>query len=319
MEHEITYFVYCWYRDAKRMNEPMGRDGQRHGHAIHEGLFRSRCGDRFRFAIMWETHNAGVAADEKDLLDNLLPYWVETYFSRPNYLRVDGHAVLFVYATSSIDRLAAPFGGPEHLPRILDRLRDAAARRGVNLLLPMETRNANPEELRRVKALGFDAAFAYCWHPPQRYPSADEAIAMQLAGLRAWRQAGILPYMATATMGWDPMPWQNPKVPWLNPETMIRFKLSPADFKRLLAQVKQFMDEEPATNFARRMLLLDNWNEWGEGHYIAPQATDGFGYLQAVREVFTKCDNRPDYRRPEKLGLGPYDHGYRRAKSAAPG
>lgn len=52
--------------------------------------------------------------------------------------------------------------------------------------------------------------------------------------------------------------------------------------------------------------MLDNWNEWGEGHYIAPHLAGGFKYLQAVREVFTKRNNLPDYRLPDQLGLGPY-------------
>jgi hypothetical protein len=61
---------------------------------------------------------------------------------------------------------------------------------------------------------------------------------------------------------------------------------------------------------AEYLFTLDNWNEWGEGHYLAPHVTDGFGYLDAVREVFTRCDNAPDHRLPAELGLGPYDAGY---------
>jgi len=74
------------------------------------------------------------------------------------------------------------------------------------------------------------------------------------------------------------------------------------------------MDEEHEDSPASKMLLLDNWNEWGEGHYLAPQVTDGFGYLGAARKVFTHRDNEPDYRLPEGLGLGPYDSGYPKAK-----
>ena len=40
------------------------------------------------------------------------------------------------------------------------------------------------------------------------------------------------------------------------------------------------------------MLLLDNWNEWGEGHYIAPYREYGFGYLDAVRKVFSDASRR---------------------------
>jgi hypothetical protein len=314
LEHGIDYFVYCWYRDKARMREPMTAAGQRYGHAIHDGLFHSRFGDRFQFAIMWECHNAGVALDERDLFENLLPFWVDTYFSRPNYLRFDGKPVLFIYSYFSLDRIAEPFGGEANLARVLERLRSEAVRRGLpDLLLPLEYRDAAADGLRRIQAAGADMAFSYCWHTPQRRPTADEAIAHQLHSLRAWEQAGILPFMATASVGWDPFPWrqpENPNTPWLHPESMTRWKLTPDDWKRLLREVKAFMDSQPATSPARRWLLLDNWNEWGEGHYLAPQVTDGFGYLDAVREVFTRCDNAPDHRLPAELGLGPYDAAY---------
>jgi hypothetical protein len=35
------------------------------------------------------------------------------------------------------------------------------------------------------------------------------------------------------------------------------------------------------------MLMIDNWNEFGEGHFIMPAASAGFGYLDALRDVFT--------------------------------
>ena len=55
------------------------------------------------------------------------------------------------------------------------------------------------------------------------------------------------------------------------------------------------------------LVFINAWNEWAEGHYICPHRSGGFKYVQAVRDVFTKCDNLPDYRLPETLGLGPYD------------
>ncbi|MCZ7597377.1 MAG: hypothetical protein M5U09_05980, partial [Gammaproteobacteria bacterium] len=74
--HGIDYFVYCWYR--AHHGAPVE---QRLGHGIHEGLFNARYGDQFKFAIMWVNGNAAGVADEADLFDNLLPYWIETYFS----------------------------------------------------------------------------------------------------------------------------------------------------------------------------------------------------------------------------------------------
>jgi hypothetical protein len=40
------------------------------------------------------------------------------------------------------------------------------------------------------------------------------------------------------------------------------------------------------------MILLGNWNEWGEGQYLAPHAKYGFGYVAA--NIWTKAAE-PEY------------------------
>ena len=73
---------------------------------------------------------------------------------------------------------------------------------------------------------------------------------------------------------------------------------------RYRAGVDSFLTtEKPETALGKRFVIMDNWNEWGEGHYIAPHLSGGFKYLQAIREVFTKRDNLPDYRTPQDLGF----------------
>jgi hypothetical protein len=58
------------------------------------------------------------------------------------------------------------------------------------------------------------------------------------------------------------------------------------------------------------MVLLDNWNEFGEGHYIAPHRQYGFGYLDAVRAAFTEAPPAHTDLVPEDVGRGPYDSRY---------
>jgi hypothetical protein len=57
---------------------------------------------------------------------------------------------------------------------------------------------------------------------------------------------------------------------------------------------------------------LDNWNEWGEGHYIAPSREHGFGYLEAIRKTFAPNSTKPVNLLPEDLGMGPYESAYDR-------
>ena len=314
LEHGVGFFVYCWYREIGNVGKPVTPSDARLGHAIHEGLFRARYADRFRFAIMWENYgDRGKVASAQDLMDNLLPFWLENYFRRPNYLVLDNRPVLFVY---HFDSLLAQLGGLEGARGALEAMREACRRAGFDgLTLMCEHRGADVEFLKRVRECGFDAAFAYCWHPGPQFPTADEAISYQLTVLNRWKEADVLPFVPTASMGWDPMPWRSDSAnaPWLHADKMKRWLLSGEDFRSLLEKIKDFMAGLSADSPGHRIALLDNWNEWGEGHYIAPHAAGGFSYLQAVREVFTRRDNLPDYRTPAQLGLGPYDGLWRKA------
>ena len=58
VEHGISFFVYCWYRDGQG-----GAVKTRFGSAIHDGLFRSRFADRMTFSLMWENQARGRAGD----------------------------------------------------------------------------------------------------------------------------------------------------------------------------------------------------------------------------------------------------------------
>lgn len=68
---------------------------------------------------------------------------------------------------------------------------------------------------------------------------------------------------------------------------MVRFGRNPENFKRHLQDAKAFLDKFVPKGKALPIALIEAWNEWGEGSYIEPHAEFGFGYLDAVREVFT--------------------------------
>jgi len=67
--------------------------------------------------------------------------------------------------------------------------------------------------------------------------------------------------------------------------------------------MKEISDNLPENAWARKMIMIDNWNEWDEGHFVAPSHKFGYKYLQAIREALTSCDNLPDY-------ITPHDHGF---------
>ena len=76
-------------------------------------------------------------------------------------------------------------------------------------------------------------------------------------------------------MAWDKYPW----LPVITGST-------PANFKRLLMRLKNDAEKNRT-----EMILVNSWNEWTEGSVLEPEEEFGFGFLEAIRDVFGLKDN----------------------------
>ncbi|MGA2618096.1 MAG: glycoside hydrolase family 99-like domain-containing protein, partial [Thermoguttaceae bacterium] len=298
VEHGISFFVYCWYRNGQG-----GPVKMRFGSAIHDALLKSRYVSKMKFTIMWENQARGTAgvSNEADLMENLLPFWIENYFRHPSYLKIDNKPLLFIYRP---EFLVQDLGGVDQVRAALDKMRVACRKAGFDgLYILGEYRGLDPNHLKLMKHLGLDYTFAYCWHV-QGSPKPEQAIAAQLDYIERTRRMGILPEVVTVSQGWSG--WQDEGSIW---------KIPPAQYKELLEKAKAIVRTFPATELGSKILLLDNWNEWSEGHYIAPHREYGFGYLDAVREVFSDAPKDHVDLLPRDVGMGPYDQAYKRQVS----
>jgi len=294
VEHGVSFFIYCWYRTSQG-----GAVKTRFGSAIHDALFKSRYADKMKFTIMWENQDRGKAgvADEQDLFTNLLPYWMENYFKHPSYLKVDNKPVLFIYRP---EFLVDDLGGVTNVAKAFARMRQVCREAGfAGLYLLGEYRGTDPKHLELMKNLGLDYTFAYCWPVPDS-PTPERAIQAQMDNIRKTQELNTLPQVVTVSQAWSG--WQDEGSIW---------KIPPPQFESLLRQAKAFTATLPKDQLGSRMLLLDNWNEWGEGHYIAPYREYGFGYLDAVRRVFSSAPADHADLLPEDIGRGPYDKAMR--------
>ena len=294
VEHGVSFFIYCWYRASQ------GKPVQMHfGSAIHDGLFKSKFQSKMKFTIMWENQSRGTAGvtDENDLMTNLLPFWIDTYFKNPGYLKVDNKPLLFVYRP---EFLIQDLGSVENVAKAFDKMRKACKDAGfAGLTILGEYRGLDPNHLRLMKQLGLDNCFAYCWYIGNN-PTPQQAIDTQMSNIHKTQDLGILPQVVTVSQAWSG--WSDEGTIW---------KIPPADYETLLRKAKDFISGLPPDQLGSKMLLLDNWNEWGEGHYIAPYREYGFGYLDAVRNVFSSAPEPHVDLLPEDIGLGPYDQAYR--------
>ncbi len=293
VEHGIDFFVYCWYRTSQ--GEPVKT---MFSSAIHEALFKSRFVDKMKFTIMWENQSKGKAgvADEKDLMENLLPYWMDNYFTHPSYLKIDNKPVLYIYRP---EFLVDDLGGEANVFRAFELMRQACRDKGfAGLTIMGEYRGDDPNHLKLMKRLGLDYTFAYCWYI-HNSPTPAQAIESQMKQIAKTQELSPIPQILTVSQAWSG--WHDEGTIW---------KLPPRDFEALLRKAKDYMATLSAGELGSKMLLLDNWNEWGEGHYLAPYREYGFGYLDAVRSVFSPAAGPHVDLIPEDIGFGPYDSAY---------
>jgi len=306
LEHGISFGVTCWLRQKGNFNQPVK---PWLGHWLHEGLFKSRYGDRFSFMLLWENLNekAEGRTSEQDLLEHLLPFWVDTYFKRPNYLKVDGKPALMIYGP---DRLIKDLGGEAQAQAVIAKMRAYCRSRGLGgLALVGEHHGRFPAPLTAWATSGLTGVASYHWPTfAGLFPrKADEAsiLAAQETCWRALAKAA-LPSPVTVSVGWDDRPWSAKRE-----KKWGDWQLAPAAYAELCRRAKAFADAQPASNPFGKMILLDNWNEFGEGHYIFPHRQYGFAYLDAVRSAF--CPDAREHRdlTPADVGHGPYDRLFR--------
>jgi len=294
LEHGVTFFAYDWYWR-------LGSTSLEHG--LHEAFLNAKYQHLMKFSLLWANHNAPIESPdvaEQDLMD-VTDYWIENYFRRDNYLRLDGKPVVFIFSpwhfTNDLD-------GSENVRRVMDRMRQRCEEAGVGRLylvfcISTGGLEVSPAEVERAEVEGWDAVSTYAWvgYARKFIPFSEVADGYK----RSWQtvlDSSPLKMIAPISGGFDSRPWHD--VP------TIRYDRTPEEFRRHLVDAKAVLDRDdrpPST----KMAIIEAWNEWGEGAYIEPNTEWGFGYLDAIRDVFTQAPREHDDVTPRDLDLGPYD------------
>jgi hypothetical protein len=278
VEHGIAFEQHCWYRPNNAVDHPI-KDGVL-DQGIIKGLFNARYGNLKKFTIMC-TNEGACATNLSDLKNNIIPYWIEYFFKDPRYLKIDGKPVLSIYQFGNWMQM---FGGQPQGAAAIAMLREEVAKAGFpGIIVMMEDRTNDPNALRAIKALGADCCYSYTWSTQDAKVQRDRMTQARQNGVAAG--LNVIP---SVSMGWDREAWGVHDGGWL----------SFADYKSLARWTRdEYMPSLPAESLGRRMILLANWNEFGEGHFMLPTESARFGYLDALRDVFTEGgvheDNTP--------------------------
>lgn len=160
-------------------------------------------------------------------------------------------------------------------------------------------------------ARGYDFRFGYDsgYIPEKDFPDEEEVINGQCERFKQYLRLDPMKHIATASCFRDATPRTTEH--WISMGYKFhkekKWRLSPEKFRLVLRGMKEAADKLPDGAWAKRIMMIDNWNEWDEGHYVSPSHEFGFKYLQAIREELTMRDNLPDYRTPQDLGLDGYN------------
>jgi hypothetical protein len=278
-EGGLDFFLFDWFPPRPDSSYPGATQNNNNG--LHYYL-SSPNKSLLRFALMYTNHAPFGITDSAEWTA-AVDGWVEQ-FGDPQYQRVGGRPLFVVHDADSMRR---QWGSARAVKAALDQLRERA--RAAGLPAPM-IGGGVPQPGPKGAAVKTFASDGYDFYTGYSIPLARVAgqasdyasfAALQPPLWADFAQLSPLPYLPVVTAGWD-------KRPILDSDTPSFPDRSPAAFNALLQQARDAVDNQPRLRLpnTRPALLINAWNELGEGGYITPTKAEGDAYLNQVLEVF---------------------------------
>jgi hypothetical protein len=269
------FFLFDWY-DVARCGDKDTTDKTLN---TALALFKSDRKKRgMKYALLYV--NEGPFSVPQSNWDVACRKWVKEDFTNPNYQRIDNRPLFVVYNDREMEKT---WGGPPSAAIALARLRQTARDAGLPGLYLMVCATPGPtngwNDLGHLAQAGYDAFTGYNYaglagtrkgsNPYERLVKGNVEI------WDAFAADGRRPYVPVVTDGWDSRPWG---------ETEFWYERSPAEFESFVELALKWWRDHPKMHVTgeRPFILIEAWNELGEGSYIMPTRGDGDAYLKAL-------------------------------------
>lgn len=296
IEHGVDYAIYPFVRPAEyKVNESLVGEPVKasvRGEDLLDGYMESFYKDKLKFAIMLSQFSTDRYKDADDFVTYAVPYIKEYFFRNPNYMVINNKLPVFNY---SIGNTSNAIGGYQGIQKIADALNAAA------------------------KELGYDGVI-YC---ADAASNSGHTIVNNVNRdyLRVWNytkavgDVNVLKseinkeynfdehYIPSISVGFDDTPWRES-----SSEMM-----SASDVKELCQYVENHASFKTETE---KMVVFTCWNEYGEGHFFSPSTKEGFGYLNAIREVFTDAGKKTNEETPSAKSVARMEAFYPNGRGA---
>jgi len=299
-DHGVNVFIFDWYwYDGMPFLE-----GQ-----LNDGYLKARNKDRVKFYLMWANHDVNLAWDKRnadDAMEKKNPAllwngfvdrqefekialrWIDKYFKQPSYYKIDGKPVFMIY---ELRNFIKGLGGVEQAKDALNWFRNQTIKAGFKgLELQITMRKETDQKLSAipgdnvgtqkevVNQLGINSLthyqFVHFANVDRDYNKIMEDVVKEWNTVSTTYKAKYYPHVS---IGWD----ASPRTYGLRPG--IVKNNTPANFEKALIEAKKFVDSHP--NQAP-LITINSWNEWTETSYLMPCTMYGYGYLDAVKNVF---------------------------------
>ncbi len=293
-EYGVNVFIFDWYwYDGRPFMET----------TLDNGFLKAKNVDKMKFYLMWANHEvvnvwdtrlAGINEHnviwtgkvDRQEFEKICKRNIEKYFKHPCYYTIDGKPVFMIY---DIPELIAGLGGIEET---IDALRwfveetKKAGFPGLDLQITMWGQNVNHSGVDGsrinepdpsfVKKLGFTSAthyqFVHFTDVNRDYLQIMEEVKKAWADIDATFDLVYYPHIS---VGWDNSP--------RTARSAVVKNNTPENFAKALRMAKEYVDSHPGQ---APLITINSWNEWTETSYLQPCNIFGYGYLEAVKEVF---------------------------------
>jgi hypothetical protein len=229
-------------------------------------------------------------AVDRDIFETVVHRVIEKYFKQPNYYKINGCPVFMIY---DINNLVSGLGGIDEAKNAMAWFRQETKNAGfpdLHLQLTIwgeQTVNLSGFDCNLqgstkdiVRALGADSVTHYQFI---HFTSTDRTYKEVLVDVKKeWERIErdySVPYFPHVSCGWD----NNPR--FRNFRSGIIYDATPENIQKGLQMAKEYLDNHPELP---PLVTVNSWNEWTETSYLQPDDVYGYGYLEAVKKVFTE-------------------------------
>lgn len=303
LDYGVNTFIYDWYW----YKAPDGYEGPFLESALNNGFLKAGNCDKMGFYLMWANHtvtynmwnchkygdNDGILFESRvgwDSFKVIVKRFID-YFQKPNYVKIDGCPVLAIF---SFNRFIEGFGSLDEAVKAMDYLRAEVVKagfRGLHLqeiqgMDTMETEENRAWAKQYAKALDVASETLYIMggFDPDYLVHAQNALEMR----KKMESLFDVPVLPCVSIGWD----ASPRYPEHGRNDVTHIHNSPTAFAAAFNDAVQFVKDRPEQP---QFVVVNAWNEWIEGAYLLPDRLNGFGYLQAIRDVLAGKYAQPVY------------------------